>query len=83
MILALSDLANASNERRLQDIMRLRRLFDDQEVVSVSSAAKRFGYSEKTIIKWCVDGDIPLCYADGSTVVEVTVDNQPKWLGRG
>ena len=81
--MSLSDLANASNERRLQNIMQLRRLFDDKVVVSVKSASKKFGYTEKTIVKWCIDGDIPLCNSDGTTVVELTSNNQPKWLNKG
>lgn len=80
--MALSNMANASNEKRQQNIMRLRKAFDTKQVMTVKAASQLFGYTEVTIRKWCRDGDIPLADPDGkeATVVPLTDDNGPKWL---
>ena len=49
--MSLSDMANASNESREQNIMKLRRLFEQQEVCTVKAASLKFGYRESTIRK--------------------------------
>lgn len=81
-VVSLSDMANASNEAREQNIMKLRRLFELQEVCTVKSASLRFGYRESTIRKWCRDGDIPLMDPGQKVnpVVPLTDKNQPSWL---
>lgn len=58
--MALNDLANSSNEKREQRIMKLRRDFRNQEVFTVKAAAIKYLLSENTIIKYCKDGNIPL-----------------------
>lgn len=78
--MALSDLATASNEKREQRIMQLRRLFDLKHVATVASAVQKFGYSQNTIIKWAKDGNIPLYDTEKQDyVVPVTKENLPKW----
>ena len=49
--MALSDLANASYEKRQQRIMQVRRWLDDQEAVTVAAVREKTGYAESTIIK--------------------------------
>lgn len=78
--MALSNLANSSNEKREQRIMRLRQWFDHREVVTVKSAENKTGFKPATIIKWCQDGNIPLIGEDGQPVVPLTDQNRPKWL---
>lgn len=78
--MALSDLATSSNEKREQRIMRLRKWFNEEKVVTVTSAVKKTGYKEATIIRWCTDGDIPLINRNGEPVVPLTKKNWPKWL---
>ena len=78
--MALSDMATASNEKREQRIMQLRRLFDLRHVTTVASAVQKFGYSKNTIIKWAKDGNIPLYDTEKQDyVVPVTKENLPKW----
>lgn len=78
--MSLSTMSNASNERRLQAIMRLRVAFSHQEVVTVASAAERFSVSEKTALSYAKEGDIPLLDASGKPVVEMNPLNTPAWL---
>lgn len=78
--MALSDMANASYEKRQQRIMQVRRWFDDRKTVTVESVMAKTGYAMSTVEKWAKDGDIPLVRKDGSTVVPVTEKNKPKWL---
>lgn len=74
-------MGNAANERREQRIMRLRRDFSAQKVVTVMSAAKYYGYLETTILKWAKDGNIPLINTKtGHTVVPISSENAPAWL---
>lgn len=84
--MGLYDMANASNEMREQNIMRLRNLFDHGYIMTVLAAHQRLGYTEATIKKWCRDGDIPLIdHQDehGTVyVVPLTDQNWPKWLDR-
>lgn len=77
--MALSDLANASYEKRQQRIMQVRRWFDDQEAVTIAAVREKTGYAESTIIKWAKDGNIPLFLDNDHTVVPLTKENQPKW----
>lgn len=76
---SLSKLGNASNEKRMQNIMYLKKLFNHQEVVTVKSAVKKMGYTEKTILSYAKEGNIPLLL-EGKTVVPITADNIPKWM---
>lgn len=78
--MALSDMALASNERREQNIMQLRNAFNQQKVVTLAAAAKMTGYTETTIKKWCVDGNIPLFIDNDHTVVPLTNHNKPRWM---
>lgn len=78
--MALSNLANSSNEKREQRIMRLRQWFNHREVITVKSAENKTGFKPATIIKWCQDGNIPLIGEDGQPVVPLTDQNRPKWL---
>lgn len=58
--MSIYDMGNASNEARLQNIMRLKRAVKNGQVVTVKSAMNMFGYTRNTIIKWAVDGQVPL-----------------------
>lgn len=78
---SLSNLAMASNEKREQNIMILRAAFMKREVITVESAVKKFGYTEKTIIHWAKDGNIPLLL-NNQPLVPVTRENRPKWLAK-
>lgn len=60
VILSLYDMANASNEAREQNLMRLKQAYREGKVVTVKSACDYFGYTEATIIKWCKDAKVPL-----------------------
>ena len=77
--MGLNELANASYEKRMQRIMRVRRWFDNQEAVTVSAVMAKTGYARQTIIKWAKDGDIPLFLDNNHTVVPLTEHNKPKW----
>lgn len=78
----LSNMGLASNERREQHIMKLRRAFNEQQVATVQAAMHLTGYSYTTIVKWCKDGNIPLMDGKkGQPVVPATKDNMPKWIG--
>lgn len=78
--MALSDMALASNERREQNIMQLRNMFNQQKVVTLASAVKATGYTSNTIKKWCLDGNIPLFIDNDHTVVPLTNENKPRWM---
>lgn len=77
--MSLSDMANASYERRQQRIMQVRRWFDDCETVTVAAVCQRTGYAKSTVIKWAKDGNIPLFLNNNETVVPLTNTNKPKW----
>ena len=47
--MALSDMANASYEKRQQRIMQVRRWFDDRETVTVESVMAKTGYAMSTV----------------------------------
>lgn len=71
----------ASNEKRIQNIMRLQKAFRNQEVTTVASAVRKYGYTQHTIISWCEEGNIPLWNSEtNSSVVPITVKNRPQWL---
>lgn len=79
--MSLTDMALSSNERREQNILCLRRAFNDQQVITVQSAVLWSGYSRQTVIKWAKDGDIPLFdEQQKDSVVKLTVQNRPVWL---
>lgn len=71
-------LGTSSNEKKTQNIMKLRSDFQKREVVTVLSAVKKYGYTEETIIRWAKEGDIPI-FHNGKPVVRMHVDNKPKW----
>lgn len=79
--MSLSNLANASDEKKMQRIMTLRRLFDLGKIKTVKGAQIKFGYSESTIRSWCKQGNIPLYDNSKQTyAVPLTFENQPKWV---
>jgi hypothetical protein len=79
--MSLNDMANASNERRLQTIMRLEQMFRKQQVVTVMAAMQSFGVTKNTILKYCRSGDIPLFDTEKHmTVVPITDQNRPAWM---
>lgn len=79
--MSLSDMATSSNEAREQRIMRLRQLFLHGKLVTVQSAVNYFGLTRTTIVKYCLDGDIPLVdELNESTIVAVNDRNRPSWL---
>ena len=81
LLSTLDNLANSSYERRQQRIMKLRRDFNDMKYITVDSVVKLTGYTEATVIKWAKDGNIPLLIDNGTTVVPVTDENRPTWMG--
>ncbi|WHS19647.1 hypothetical protein O2U01_05920 [Ligilactobacillus salivarius] len=74
----LDNMAHASNERRNQNIMKLRQAFNDEKYNTISQAAKGMGYTYQTVKKWAIDGDIPLLDENGISIVKITEDNQRK-----
>lgn len=74
----LDNMAHASNERRNQNIMKLRQAFNDEKYNTISQAAKDTGYTYQTVKKWAIDGDIPLLDENGTSIVKITEDNQRK-----
>lgn len=68
-----------SNEKKEQNIIKLRVMYHKQKVVTVASAMKEFGVVENTIIKWCKAGDIPLIGSDNKPVIKFTAENMPSW----
>ena len=79
--MSLTDMALSSNERREQNILRLRRAFNHRQVITVQSAVLWSGYSRQTVIKWAKDGDIPLFdEQQNDSVVKLTAQNRPLWL---
>lgn len=78
---SLRNLAMSSNEAKEQRIMKLRKMFHNQEVITVGSAVKKTGFSRQTVVKWCKQGDIPLWDENtNSSVVPTTLENTPEWL---
>lgn len=75
----LKNLGNISNEKKEQRIMILRQLFKTGNVLTVTGAAKYFGLSEATILKYCKVGDIPVLDHDGKAIVPMTKSNRPDW----
>ena len=69
LLSTLDNLANASYERRQQRIMKLRRDFNDMKYITVDSVVK------------LKDGNVPLLIDNGTTVVPVTDENRPTWMG--
>lgn len=81
--MSLNDLATASNERRLQNIMRLQVGFRRQEFYTVAAAAKSLGgYSYNTVLKWAKEGNVPLIGNNNKPVVPLTDENKPEWLDK-
>lgn len=78
--MSLDSMGNASNEKRLQRIMKLRRDFNNQEILTVRAAMDKYMLSEKTILQYCKEGNIPLWFGkENKSVVEITDENKPKW----
>lgn len=79
--MSLNDMANASNERRLQTVMQLQQLFRKQQVVTVDSAMQRLGVTKSTVLSYCRSGNIPLFDTKKhNTVVPMTAKNRPPWM---
>lgn len=78
---SLTNLGLGSNEAKEQRILKLRKMFFDQEVITVSSAVKKTGFTRQTIVRWCKQGNVPL-WDDkkNKSVVPATLENTPKWL---
>lgn len=81
--MSLEDMAQASEEKKLQRIMRLRNDFNHRKVITLRSAVARYGYSLPTVKKWAKQGNIPLLQDNGEPIVPVTEDNSPAWLKGG
>lgn len=80
--MSLTDMALASNEAREQRIMKLRRDFNNKKYITVQSVVNGTGYVYNTVLKWAIDGNIPLLGNDGKPVVPLTEENTPRWLKR-
>lgn len=79
--MSLDNLANASNERRLQTIMRVRNDFKKGICRTVKSACIKYVVSETTMKKYCKDGNIPMWDTQkNQPVVPVTDENKPDWM---
>lgn len=79
--MSLDNLANASNEKRNQTIMRVRNDFNQGIIRTVKSACIKYVVSENTMLKYCKDGNIPMWDPKkNQTVVPLTENNTPKWL---
>lgn len=78
----LERMGGASQERRLQSIMKLQRDFDLRKTLTVKQATYNLEYgtvSAKTIISYCKQADIPL-YDNGQPVVPIKEGiNTPKY----
>lgn len=79
--MSLDNLANASNERRNQTIMRVRMDFKKGIIKTVKSATNKYVVSENTMLKYCKDGNIPLWDTHkNQPVVPLTDENRPDWM---
>lgn len=76
----LDVMGDASYEARQQRIMRLKNAFNNQELITVASVVKKWGYRESTVIGWAKAGNIPLIGSNNQPVVPMTDENKPKWL---
>lgn len=74
--MSLEIMASASNEKKLQRIMILRRNFLEGKCYTVEAASQLMGLSTATIVKYAKEGNIPL-YHKGAPVVPVTKYNAP------
>lgn len=74
----LDIMGNASFEKRQQNIMKLRVSCKKGQVATVKSAQQKFGVTEKTIISWAKEGEIPLLH-QGMPIVPITPENRPSW----
>lgn len=72
----LDSLGSASNERRTQNIMRLRQNYNDEKYNTLEDVVADTGYTLKTITSWAIDGNVPLLDKPGSPVVAITPDNK-------
>lgn len=71
----------ASNEAKEQRILLLKKWFNNQEVITLQSAVKKTGYTEATIRKWAIQGDIPLWdTAKKTSIVPINSKNKPSWM---
>ena len=75
----LQNLGNISNEKKEQRILILHSLFKAGNVLTITGAAKHFGLSEATIIKYCKAGNIPMLDHAGQAIVPMTEKNRPDW----
>ena len=79
--MSLKNFALASNEKREQNIMKLRNGFYKREYYTIEGARKKMGgYTYKTVERWAKDGDIPLLNKHNEPVVPIHRENSPQWL---
>ena len=72
----LSNLAISSNEKREQRIMLLRAKYNDEKYNTVEDVVNDTGYTDKTVRKWAIDGNIPLIDTNNQTIVPITFENK-------
>ena len=76
--MSLKNFALASNEKREQNIMKLRNGFYKREYYPIDGArTKMGGYTYKTVEHWAKDGDIPLFNKYNDTIVQIRRANSP------
>lgn len=71
----LDQLGTASNERRTQNIMKLRNNFNHEKYNSITDAVQDTGYSYKTVVSWATEGNIPLLDENDRPIVPPTPQN--------
>ncbi|OYP91319.1 hypothetical protein [Ligilactobacillus salivarius] len=72
----LSNLAISSNEKREQRIMLLRAKYNDEKYNTIEDVVNDTGYTDKTVRKWAIDGNIPLIDTNNQTIVPITFENK-------
>ena len=60
--MSLYSMGTASNEKKLQRIFKLKKAQKEGQCYTVEAAAELFGLSERTIISYAKEGNIPLYY---------------------
>lgn len=70
-----------SNENKELRILKLKRDFQEQKVITIKSAQKATGLTRPTIIKYAKEGNIPLWDEKRKeSIVKITASNKPKWM---
>lgn len=60
--MSLYSMGTASNEKKLQRILKLKKAQREGQCYTVEAAVDLFGLSERTIISYAKEGNIPLYY---------------------